>query len=68
MECFDDDGLPLVGEKGVTLLPLHDDDREYSEPDALTLMTFAATYREVRGKLQATRVGREQKIFHKKKA
>ena len=65
--CYDDDGAPLIDEAGNLLLPM-DTDREYQEEEANFLLAFAGTYREVRGQLQATRVGRDQKIFQKKTA
>jgi len=59
---FDDDGLPLVDPNGTELIPF-DPELEYDEADAFFLCCFAGTYREVRGKLQATRIGRDQKTF-----
>ena len=41
--------------------------KTYDEDEAAFLLIFAGTYREVRGKLQATRVGRDQKVFNKAK-
>ena len=60
-EAYDDDGMPLVDEKGETLIPF-DPDATYTEGEAMYIATFAGTYREVRGKLQAARVGRDQRF------
>ena len=68
MAYFDDDGLPLVDSSENVLIPFDPED-EYTEEDAIYLVAFAGTYREVRGQLQATRVGRDQKVaakMHKK--
>ena len=59
---YDSDGEPLVDSGGDVLVPI-DPDKEYSEEDTMYLCCFASSYREVRGKLQATRVGRDQKVF-----
>ena len=59
---FVDDGVPLVDDNGADLVPF-DHVRGYDEADAFFLCCFAGTYREVRGKLQATRMSREQKTF-----
>ena len=63
---YDDDGLPLANAEGETLIPF-EPERVYEEEEAIYLCSFAGTYREVRGQLQATRVGREQKVFNKVK-
>ena len=65
MEYFDDDGRQLIDDDGEGLIPF-DDQQEYDENEAVALMSFAGTYREVHGRLQATRVGRDQKYFGKK--
>ena len=65
LEHYDDDGLPLIDEDGEGLIPF-DDQQEFDESEAVALMTFAGTYRQVRGQLQATRIGRDQKQFGKK--
>ena len=62
MEVWDDDGSPLVDENGFTLVPM-DDNVEYDESTAQKLMTFAVTYRQVRGALQGQRKGRDQKLY-----
>ena len=62
---FDDDGLPLIDEYGQALIPF-DPDKEIAEEEALYLCSFAATYREVRGKLQANRIGRDQRVVKRK--
>ena len=59
---YDSDGEPLVDSGGEVLVPI-DPEKEYSEEDTMYLCCFASSYREVRGKLQATRVGRDQKVF-----
>ena len=64
MTMFDDDGLPLTDEQGNTLVPF-EPDKEYGEEEAIYLCAFAGSYREVRGALQATRVGRDQKVVKK---
>ena len=64
MECYDDDGEPLQDEEGYTLIPLVDD-KEYTEDEAREILAFAVTYRQVRGALQATRTGRDQKSYQK---
>ena len=56
MNAYDDDGHPLADSQGQTLIPF-DPGRVYSEEESLYLCAFAGTYREVRGALQATRVG-----------
>ena len=66
MACYDDDGLPLVDSSDNVLIPF-DPEKEYTEEDAIFLVAFAGTYREVRGQLQATRVGRDQKYAAKQK-
>ncbi len=48
--------------QGDDLIPINPD-LEYDEADAFSLCCFAGTYREVRGKLQATRIGRDQETF-----
>ena len=60
---YDDDGEPLQ-EDGEVLIPF-DPDQEYDEREAADLRTFAVTYQQVRGALQATRTGREQKTYKK---
>ena len=65
MSMFDDDGYPIVDTAGDTLVPF-DPEKTYEEDDAFFLCAFAGTYREVRGQLQATRVGREQKVVKPK--
>ena len=42
-----------------------DDAKTYDEEEARDLRTFAATYQTVRGALQASRTGREQKTYQK---
>jgi len=64
-EYFDDDGGPLVDPEGNTLVPF-ETDKEYNEETAIYLCAFAGTYREIRGALQATRVGRDQKVVNQK--
>ena len=64
MAAWGDDGEPLIDEDGDYLIP-YDSDQEYDEPEARELMSFAVTYRQVRGALQATRAGRGQKKFQK---
>ena len=64
MEVWDDDGGPLVDDNGHTLVPM-DDNVEYDESTAQKLMTFAVTYRQVRGALQGQRRGRDQKLYQK---
>ena len=54
MEVWDDDGGPLVDDNGHTLVPM-DENVEYDESTAQKLMTFAVTYRQVRGALQGQR-------------
>ena len=63
MERFDDDGGKLVDQDGRDLVPF-DPEESYEEEQALFLVAFANTYREVRGQLQASRVGRDQKVFN----
>ena len=65
MEYYDDNGQQVINDDGEGLIPF-DDQQEFDENEAVALMTFAGTYREVRGRLQATRVGRDRKTFGKK--
>ena len=60
-DLYDDDGAPLTDSAGETLIPI-DLDKEYDEDEAVYMLAFAGTYREVRGKIQATKVGRDQRI------
>ena len=64
MMAYDDDGEPLEDDEGRALIP-YDPTAEYDEDQAIYLMAFANTYREVRGKLQATKIGRDHKVFKK---
>ena len=61
--CWDDDGEPLM-EDGEVLIPC-EPDQDYREEDAIVLRNFAVTYQQVRGALQASRKGREQKTYKK---
>ena len=61
---YDDDGGRLVDENGETLIPF-DPDVVYDEDTAVFLTAWAGSYREVRGQLQATRKGRDQKVVPK---
>ena len=61
--CFDDDGGNLTDKDGQGLVPF-DPEQNYEEEQSLFLVAFANTYREVRGRLQASRVGRDQKIVN----
>jgi len=54
-----------VDAEGNTLIPF-DPDQTYEEHEAVFLAAFAGTSREVRGQLQATRVGRDQKVVRQK--
>ena len=65
MTCYDDDGQPLVDDAGQTLIPF-DPELTYEEEESIWLCAFAGTYREVRGQLQATRIGRDQKVVKTK--
>ena len=56
MQASDDVGEPLADDTGGALVPM-EDNVEYDEPQALQLLTFAVTYRQVRGALQASRMG-----------
>ncbi len=67
MTHWDDDGQPLVDPEGQSLCPF-EPEKTYGEEEALFLCAFAGTYREVRGALQATRIGRDQKIVQKRQA
>ena len=60
MAQYDDDGGELVTDGGEVLIPF-DEAKTYDEDEARDLRTFAATYQTVRGALQASRTGREQK-------
>ena len=60
-----DDGAPLQDDQGETLVPF-EPENSYEEKEAIYLCAFAGSYREVRGALQATRMGRDQKMFHDK--
>ena len=60
-EYFDDDGEPLIDDSGNLLVPMDEAMESYDQDEAVHLITFAATYREVRKALQAHRVGRDQK-------
>ncbi len=64
MACYDDDGEPLVNEQGEVLVP-SEDDKEYDEMEAINRMAFAVTYRQVRGAMQATRKGHDQRTYQK---
>ena len=59
LEQFDDDGLPLYDEAGEELLPCNPEG-PIEEDDYHYLVCFASTYRETRGQLQATRIGRDR--------
>ena len=63
---YDDDGGRLVDDNGETLIPF-DPDVVYDEDTAVFLTVWAGSYREVRGRLQATRKGRDQKVVRKPK-
>ena len=62
--AYDDDGEPLEDSEGEALIP-YDPTYEYQEDQAIYLMAFANTYRDVRGKLQGTKIGRDYKVFKK---
>ena len=59
LEDYDDDGMPLVDVNGEELLPCTQDG-PIEEEDYHYLVAFASTYRETRGQLQATRIGRDR--------
>eukprot|EP00973_Karenia_brevis_P086155 11949158-Karenia_brevis.AAC.1 len=61
MAFFDDDGQRIVDESCQPLIPF-DPQLEYDETSATFLSAWAGSYRDVRGKLQATRKGRDQKV------
>ena len=66
MSLYDDDGQPIVDEQSGELLVPFDPDREYDANTAIFLTAWAGSYKEVRGQLQATRTGREQKVVKKR--
>eukprot|EP00973_Karenia_brevis_P054777 7614711-Karenia_brevis.AAC.1 len=61
MTVYDDDGQRLVDDTGQPLIPF-DPKLEYVEGSACYLSASAGSYRDVRGQLQATKKGRDQKI------
>eukprot|EP00973_Karenia_brevis_P019944 2737149-Karenia_brevis.AAC.1 len=61
MTVYDDDGQRLVDDNGQPLIPF-DPKLEYDEGSACYLSSFAGSYRDARGQLQATKKDRDQKI------
>ena len=55
-----------MDEEGELLIPF-DPELVYDETSACFLTAYAGSYREVRGQLQATRVGRDQKVVQNPK-
>ena len=68
MENFDDDGQPLVNAEGEGLVPMDPAKSFYEEHEAFGIAVFAGNYREVRKDLQATRIGRDQKVVDRHNA
>ena len=71
MNAYDDDGESLYDESGASKVflagPGDEDltDGPISETAAAWVLGFASAYKQVRGKLQATKIGRDQKAVRK---
>ena len=63
---FDDDGQRIVDEEGETLIPF-DPEKEFDEMSSCFLSAWAGSYKEIRGQLQATRKGHDQKVVGRAK-
>eukprot|EP00973_Karenia_brevis_P024603 3394714-Karenia_brevis.AAC.1 len=61
MTVYDSDSQKLVDDNCQPSVPF-DPKLEYDEGSACYLSAFAGGYRDVRGQLQATKKGRDQKI------